>query len=128
MIGKEYESAAVSHLRSTLSAQHSRLAASPALEEGEVLVQTKASSINPSDVGTVAGVGVPYLAAWQSLIVAGHLQKGERLLIMGASGAVGSAATTQIAHRKGGVLIVADISQGAQESDVFLNLRETELN
>ena len=27
----------------------------PALEEGEVLVQVKASSINPSDVGTVAG-------------------------------------------------------------------------
>src|SRR5260370_40955048 len=27
----------------------------PVLEEGEVLVQVKASSINPSDVGTVAG-------------------------------------------------------------------------
>lgn len=27
----------------------------PALQEGEVLVQVKASSINPSDIGTVAG-------------------------------------------------------------------------
>src|ERR1700747_3927785 len=27
----------------------------PALEEGEVLLQVKASGINPSDVGTVAG-------------------------------------------------------------------------
>jgi NADPH:quinone reductase-like Zn-dependent oxidoreductase len=167
----------------------------PALEEDEVLVQIKASSINPSDVGTVAGrfrsklpmtpgrdyagvvvdggawkgkqvwgtgagfgtarpgahaefvaapyswlsekplalsmeeaavVGVPYLAAWQSLVEEGHLQKGETLLITGAGGAVGGAAI-QIAHWKGAVVIAADISQGAQEADIFLNLKETEL-
>jgi NADPH:quinone reductase len=167
----------------------------PRLEEGEVLVQIKASSINPSDVGTVAGrfhsklpmtpgrdyagvvvdggawkgkqvwgtgagfgtvrpgahaefvaapyswlsekpaelsmeqaaaVGVPYLAAWQSLVEAGQLQKGERLLITGAGGAVGSAAT-QIAHWKGAVVIAADLSQRAQEADVLLNFKETDL-
>jgi NADPH:quinone reductase len=167
----------------------------PQLEEGEVLVEIKASSINPSDVGTVAGrfhsklpmtpgrdyagivvnggewkgqevwgtgagfgtvrpgahaefvavphswlsekpaklsmeqaavVGVPYLAAWQSLVEAGNIQKGERLLISGGGGAVGHAAT-QIAHWKGAVVIAADISQGAQEADNFINLKETEL-
>jgi NADPH2:quinone reductase len=167
----------------------------PALEEGEVLVQIKASSINPSDVGTVAGrfhsklpmtpgrdyagvvvdggawknkqvwgtgagfgivrpgahaefvavpqswlsekpealsmedaavVGVPYLAAWQSLVEAGHLQKGESLLITGAGGAVGSAAI-QIAHWNGAIVLAADISQRPSEADVFLNLKETEL-
>jgi len=165
------------------------------LEEGEVLVQVKASSINPSDVGTVAGrfnsklpmtpgrdyagvvveggswtgkqvwgtgtgfgvvrpgahaefvavpsswlsekpaglsveqaavVGVPYLAAWQSLVEAGNLQKGERLLITGARGAVGSAAI-QIAHWKRATVIAADISQGAPDAESFVNLKEEDL-
>lgn len=167
----------------------------PVLEEGEVLVQVKASSINPSDVGTVAGrfhsklpmtpgrdyvgvvveggawtgkqvwgtgaafgivrpgahaefvavpsswlsekpaelsmeqaavVGVPYLAAWQSLVEAGNLQKGERLLITGAGGAVGSAAI-QIAHWKGASVIATDISQGAPDADCFVNIKDEEL-
>lgn len=167
----------------------------PALGQGEVLVRIKASSINPSDVGTVAGrfhsqlpmtpgrdfagivveggawkgkqvwgtgagfgvvrpgahaefvavpslwlsekpeelsmeeaavVGVPYLAAWQSLVEAGHLQKGERLLITGASGAVGSAAT-QIAHWKGATVLAADITQGSNDADGLINLKEEDL-
>jgi NADPH:quinone reductase len=167
----------------------------PVLAPGEVLVQVKASSLNPSDVGTVAGrfhsqlpmtpgrdyagvvvdggawtgkqvwgsgagfgttrpgahaefvavpsswlsekpqslnmeqaatVGVPYLAAWQSLVVAGHLQKGERLLISGASGSVGSAAI-QIAHWKGASVLAADIAGGAPNANVFLDLKETDL-
>ncbi len=167
----------------------------PALEKGDVLVQIKASSINPSDVGTVAGrfhsklpmtpgrdfagvvvdggawtgkhvwgtgagfgvmrpgahaefvampsswlaekpeslsmeqaavVGVPYLAAWQSLVEAGRLQKGERILITGAGGAVGSAAT-QIAHWKGASVLAADMTESAQDADLFVNLKETDL-
>ena len=167
----------------------------PRLEKGEVLVQVKASSINPSDVGTVAGrfhsklpmtpgrdfagvvveggewtgkqvwgtgagfgtvrpgahaefvaipsswlsekpeglsieqaaaVGVAYLAAWQSLVEAGHLEKGERLLITGASGAVGTAAT-QIAHSKGASVLAADIMKGNTDAEVFINLKEADL-
>lgn len=167
----------------------------PALQEGEVLVQISASSINPSDVGTVAGrfhsqlpmtpgrdfagvvveggpwkgkhvwgtgagfgvvrpgahaefvavpsswlsekpeglsleqaaaVGVPYLTAWLSLVEAGGLQKGERVLVTGGSGAVGLAAA-QIAHWKGATVLAADIADGAQEADVFLNLNEADL-
>jgi NADPH:quinone reductase len=167
----------------------------PVLKDGEVLVQVKASSVNPSDVGTVAGlfhsqlpmipgrdfagvvvdggawtgkqvwgtgagfgttrpgahaefvavpsswlsekpqslsmeqaavIGVPYLAAWQSLVGAGDLQKGERLLITGASGAVGSAAI-QIAHWRGASVLAADIAEGSPNADVFLNLKETDL-
>ena len=60
-----------------------------------------------------AVVGVPYLAAWQSLVEAGHLQKGERVLVTGASGAVGSAAI-QIAHWKGASVIGADLAEGAR--------------
>jgi NADPH:quinone reductase len=167
----------------------------PALEEGEVLVQMKASSINPSDVATVGGrfhsklpmipgrdfagvvveggawtgkevwgtgagfgvvrpgahaefvslpsawlsekpaqlsmeeaavVGVPYLTGWRCLVEAGDLQKGERLLVTGGAGAVGSAAI-QIAHWKGASVLAADIAGAAPEADVVLNLRETDL-
>ena len=73
-----------------------------------------------------AVVGVPYLAAWQSLVEAGNLQKGERLLITGAGGAVGSAAI-QIAHWKGASVIAADISQGAPDADSFVKLKEQDL-
>jgi NADPH:quinone reductase len=167
----------------------------PVLAESEVLVKVKASSVNPSDVGTVAGrfnsrlpmtpgrdyagivvdggtwtgkpvwgtgagfgttrpgthaefvavpsswlsekpkslsmeqaavVGVAYLAAWQSLVRVGDLQEGEQLLITGASGAVGSAAI-QIAHWKRASVLAADIVVGAPNTDVFLNLKETDL-
>jgi NADPH:quinone reductase len=167
----------------------------PALEEGEVLVQVKASSINPSDVATVGGrfhsklpmtpgrdfaglvveggawtgkevwgtgagfgvvrpgthaefvslpsawlseksahlsmeeaavVGVPYLTGWRCLVEAGHLQKGERLLVTGGSGAVGSAAT-HIAHWKGASVVAADVAGTAPEADIVVNLKETDL-
>lgn len=176
------------------SVLHIEEQALPRLQEGEVLVRIKASSINPSDVGTVAGhfqsqlpmtpgrdyagvvvegaawkgkqvwgtgagfgvvrpgahaefvampsswlsekpeglnmeqaavVGVPYLAAWQSLIEAGDLQKGERLLITGASGAVGTAAT-QIAHWKG-ASVLAGSTQNSWDADVSINLKEQDL-
>jgi NADPH:quinone reductase-like Zn-dependent oxidoreductase len=167
----------------------------PVLEDDEVLVQVKASSINPSDLGTVAGrfhsklpmtpgrdfagvvvdggalngkevwgtgsgfgvvrpgahaqfvaipsswlsekpeglsmaeaavVGVPYLAAWQSLVELGHLGKGERLLITGAGGAVGRAAI-QIAHWKEASVVAADMVRAVPEADVFVNLKEDDL-
>ena len=46
-----------------------------------------------------AAIGVPYLAAWSALLIAGNVQAGETVLIIGVSGAVGRAAT-QIAHWK----------------------------
>jgi NADPH:quinone reductase len=167
----------------------------PALEQGEVLVQIKASSINPSDVATVGGrfhsklpmtpgrdfsglvveggawtgkqvwgtgagfgvvrpgshaefvslpgawlsekpaqlsmeeaavVGVSYLTGWRCLVEAGHLQKGERLLVTGGAGAVGSAAI-QIAHWKGASVLAADTAGRAPEADIGLNLKETDL-
>jgi NADPH:quinone reductase-like Zn-dependent oxidoreductase len=73
-----------------------------------------------------AVVGVPYLAAWQSLVESGNLQKGERLLVTGASGAVGSAAI-QIAHWKGASVLAADIEERATDADIALNLKETDL-
>jgi NADPH:quinone reductase len=71
-------------------------------------------------------VGVPYLAAWSGLVDAANIQAGETVLIMGALGAVGRAAT-QIAHWKKAKVIGADISDRPSDVDVFVNIKSKEL-
>jgi NADPH2:quinone reductase len=152
----------------------------PKLKQGEVLIEVKASAINPSDIrivegafhsplprvpgrdyaGTVvdgdappgqdvwgsgprfgidldgahaqyvvasadwlsakpaglpmaqaASVGVPFVTAWSALVTEGRIQAGETVLIIGAAGAVGRAAT-QIAHWKGARVIPAIRAKG----------------
>jgi NADPH2:quinone reductase len=73
-----------------------------------------------------AAVGVPYLAAWSALIDAGDIQAGETVLITGASGAVGQAAT-QIAHWKKANVIGADRSDRPSEADLSINTRDKDL-
>jgi NADPH2:quinone reductase len=53
-----------------------------------------------------ASVGVPFITAWSALVTEGKIQEGETILIIGAAGAVGRAAT-QIAHMKGARVIPA---------------------
>jgi NADPH:quinone reductase len=73
-----------------------------------------------------SAVGVPYLAAWSGLVDAASVQAGETVLITGALGAVGRAAT-QIAHWKKAKVIGADISDKPSDADVFVNTRAKEL-
>ena len=46
-----------------------------------------------------AAIGLPYLTAWAALVNAAKLQPGENVLILGADGAVGSAAGNGIGRR-----------------------------
>jgi NADPH2:quinone reductase len=46
-----------------------------------------------------AAIGIPYITAWASVVSAAQIQPGETILIVGAAGAVGQAAT-QIANWK----------------------------
>jgi NADPH:quinone reductase-like Zn-dependent oxidoreductase len=73
-----------------------------------------------------SAVGVPYLAAWSGLVDAANIQAGETVLITGALGAVGRAAT-QIAHWKKAKVIGADISDKPSAVDAFVNTRTKEL-
>ena len=59
-----------------------------------------------------ASVGVPFITAWSALVTQGRIQTGETILIIGAAGAVGRAAT-QIAHWKGARVIPAIRAKGA---------------
>jgi NADPH:quinone reductase-like Zn-dependent oxidoreductase len=64
-----------------------------------VVVSSDALSEKPAQLSMeeASAVGVPYLAAWSGLVDAANIQAGETVLITGALGAVGRAAT-QIAH------------------------------
>jgi NADPH:quinone reductase-like Zn-dependent oxidoreductase len=67
-----------------------------------VVAPKDAISIAPKNLTAeqAAAVGVPYTTAWGALIRSAQLRAGETVLITGAAGAVGQAAT-QIANWKG---------------------------
>jgi NADPH:quinone reductase-like Zn-dependent oxidoreductase len=56
-----------------------------------------------------AAIGLPFVTAWASVVDAAQIQPGETILIVGAAGAVGQAAT-QIATWKQARVIGADIT------------------
>jgi NADPH:quinone reductase len=74
-----------------------------------VVVPTETLSRKPQSLSMAqaAAIGVPYITAWASLISAARIQAGETILIVGAAGAVGQAAT-QIANWKQARVIGAD--------------------
>jgi NADPH:quinone reductase len=86
-----------------------------------VLVPTDGLSEKPSRLSMTqaATIGVPYVAAWSSLVETADIQAGETVLVTGVSGAVGRAAT-QIAHWRGAKVIGTDLRQGASEADHFI--------
>jgi len=76
-----------------------------------VVAPEETLSLKPKQLSMAqaAAIGVPYITAWASLVSAAQIQPGETILIMGAGGAVGQAAT-QIAYWKKARVIGADIS------------------
>jgi NADPH:quinone reductase len=56
-----------------------------------------------------ATIGVPYITAWASVVSAAQIKPGETILVVGAAGAAGQAAT-QIANWKQARVIGADIT------------------
>jgi NADPH2:quinone reductase len=66
-----------------------------------VVVPAETLSLKPKSLSMVqaAAIGVPYITAWASVVSAAQIQPGETILIVGAAGAVGQAAT-QIANWK----------------------------
>jgi NADPH2:quinone reductase len=75
-----------------------------------VVVPDQVLSIKPANLSSeqAAAIGVPYTTAWGALIRAGELKTGETLLVVGAAGMVGQAAT-QIASWKGARVIGATL-------------------
>jgi NADPH:quinone reductase len=76
-----------------------------------VVVPKETLSLKPKSLSMAqaSAIGVPYITAWASVVNAAQIQPGETILIVGAAGAVGHAAT-QIANWKQARVIGADIT------------------
>jgi NADPH:quinone reductase len=76
-----------------------------------VIVPSETLSPKPKSLSMAqaAAIGVPYITAWASVVNAAQIQAGETILIVGAMGAVGQAATL-IAKWKKARVIGADIT------------------
>jgi NADPH:quinone reductase-like Zn-dependent oxidoreductase len=66
-----------------------------------VVVPEEALALKPKSLSMdqAGAIGVPYITAWASVVDAAQIQSGETILIVGAAGAAGQAAT-QIANWK----------------------------
>ncbi|HTP51909.1 MAG TPA: zinc-binding alcohol dehydrogenase family protein [Anaeromyxobacteraceae bacterium] len=94
-----------------------------------ILLPADAVCRKPSNLSMeeAAAIGVPFLTAWSALVATGNVEAGQTVLVTGASGAVGRAAT-QIAHWKGARVIGAVRSAGsAPEADMVAELTESDL-
>ena len=87
-------------------------------------VQSDSLSEKPAGLSMeqAASVGVPYLAAWMALRQSAAVEAGETVLITGALGAVGRAAT-QIAHWSGARVIGADLSESGSDIEGWIDTR-----
>jgi len=76
-----------------------------------IVVAAKMLSSKPKSLSMAqaATIGVPYITAWASVVNTAQIQAGETILIIGAAGAVGQAAT-QIANWKQARVIGAAVT------------------
>ena len=94
-----------------------------------VVVPVEALSLKPQSLSMAqaASIGVPYITAWASVVSAAQIQAGETILIVGASGAVGRAAT-QIANWKQARVIGADTaSDPIPGTEAVINTKSEDL-
>ncbi len=100
-----------------------------------VAVPEAAVVLTPKKLDAVqaAAVGLPYLTAWAALIEVAKLQPGETVLVLGATGAVGSAAVRIARNRGSRVLGTArqrsEIAKARDlPVDVWIELENTDLS
>lgn len=109
----------------TRDGSHSRLLVIP-----QEAVTPIPNNLSLEEAGSV---GVAYVTAWLCVVDAAKVQAGETLLVIGATGAVGSAAT-QIAKWKGAQVINVIRRQSDWEfvkgngADEIINVQDTELS
>jgi NADPH:quinone reductase len=94
-----------------------------------LVVPTETLTVKPKALSfaQASAIGVPFMTAWASVVSAAQIREGETLLIVGAGGAVGQAAT-QIAALKKVRVIGADTSSGALPGvEAVINTRTEDL-
>jgi NADPH:quinone reductase len=94
-----------------------------------VVVPADTLSLKPKrlSMAQAAAIGIPFITAWASLVSAAQIQNGEIVLIVGAAGAVGQAAT-QIAKWRGARVIGAHTtSEPIQGTESVINTKTDDL-
>jgi NADPH2:quinone reductase len=88
-----------------------------------VTVPEEALSLKPRALSLeqAAAIGVPFITAWVAVVRAADLQAGETILIIGAAGAVGQAATQIANWRKARVLGAARSSDPVPGTAAVIN-------
>ncbi len=86
-------------------------------------VPEEALSLKPSTLTMeeAAAIGVPFITAWFALVRAAEIRAGETILIVGAAGAVGQAATQIANWKKARVLGAARSSNPIPGADAVIN-------
>lgn len=74
-----------------------------------------------------AAIGVPYTTAWASVVVAAQIQPGETILIVGAAGAVGQAATQIANWKQARVIGAATTSEPIPGTESVINTKTEDL-
>jgi NADPH:quinone reductase len=94
-----------------------------------VTVPAEALSLKPRTLSLeqAATIGVPFITAWFALVRAARLEAGETILIIGAGGAVGQAATQIANWRKARVLGAARSSDPIPGAVALINTRTEDL-
>lgn len=96
--------------------------------QAEYVVVPEAALVPKPDsisFGAAAAMGIPYMTAWAAIVDAAQVQPNDNVLIVGATGAVGSIAA-QIAKWKGAKVFgtVRHASEKGKSIDVIINLEK----
>ena len=94
-----------------------------------VVVPEEAVSPKPHNLSfeQAAAIGVPFITAWCAVVDAAQLDAGERILIVGATGAVGQAATQIANWRKARVLAAIRSSSAVPGAAAVINTTTEDL-
>ena len=94
-----------------------------------VVVPMETLSLKPKSLSMAqaAAIGIPFITAWASVVSAAQIQAGETLLVIGAAGAVGQAAT-QIANWKQARVIGADKKSTIPGTESVVNTTTEDLH
>jgi NADPH:quinone reductase len=94
-----------------------------------VVVPAETLSLKPKSLtmAQAAAIGVPSITAWASVVSAAQIQPGETILIVGAGGAVGQAATEIANWKKARVIGAAITSDPIPGTEAVVNTKTEDL-
>ena len=94
-----------------------------------VVVPEETLSLKPKSLSMAqaAAIGIPYITAWASVVSTAQIEAGETILIVGAAGAVGQAATQIAKWKQARVIGAAVTSDPIPGAEAVVNTKTEDL-